>query len=159
MFFLYHYLILFIYLFILRPTVFLCCCQNNLRYQHRVKATECLRSSRTQRLLQDCPCQEKRISLELSRLCLTINNDRIWLLWNNGGNSFKIHTGFFKISNYYTSGKFKPSAKLMIRQILPVGVILVVFQDANSHRGVDGVATVAFVSEVKRCHRFFLYIT
>ena len=26
--------------------------------------------------------QEKRISLKLSRPCLTINNDRIWLLWN-----------------------------------------------------------------------------
>ena len=71
--------------------------------------------------------QEKRISLKLSRLCLTINNDRIWLLWNNGGNSFKIHVGFFKISDYHTSGRFKPSAKLMIRQILPVGVILVDF--------------------------------
>ena len=116
MFSLYHYLILFIYLFILRPMVFLSCCQNNFRYQHRVKAIECLRSSRTQRLLQDCPCQEKRISLELSKLCLTINND-----------SFKIHAEFFKISNYHTSGRFKPSAKLMIRQILPVGVILVVF--------------------------------
>ena len=52
--------------------------------------------------------QEKRISLKLSRLCLTINNDRIWLLWNNGGNSFKIHAGFFKISDYHTGGKFKP---------------------------------------------------
>ena len=71
--------------------------------------------------------QEKRISLKLSRLCLTINNDRIWLLWNNGGNSFKIYVGFFKISDYHTSGRFKPSAKLMIRQILPVGVILVDF--------------------------------
>ena len=30
-----------------------------------------------------CSYQEKRISLKLSRLCLTINNDRIWLLWNN----------------------------------------------------------------------------
>ena len=48
--------------------------------------------------------QEKRISWKLSRLCLTINNDRIWLLWNNGGNSFKIHAGFFKISDYHTSG-------------------------------------------------------
>ena len=38
----------------------------------------------------------RRISLKLIRLCLTINNDRIWLLWNNGGNSFKIHAGFFK---------------------------------------------------------------
>ena len=54
-------------------------------------------------------------------------NDRIWLPWNNGGNSFKIHAGFFKISYYHTSGRFKPSAKLMIRQILPVGVILVDF--------------------------------
>ena len=71
--------------------------------------------------------QEKRIGLKLSRLCLTINNGRIWLLWNNGGNSFKIHAGFFKISDYHTSGRFKPSAKLMIRQILPVGVILVDF--------------------------------
>ena len=71
--------------------------------------------------------QEKRISLKLSRLCLTINNDRVWLLRNIGGNSFKIHAGFFKISDYHTSGRFKPSAKLMIRKILPVGVILVVF--------------------------------
>ena len=71
--------------------------------------------------------QEKRIGLKLSRLYLTINNDRIWLLWNNGGNSFKIHAGFFKISDYHTSGRFKPSAKLMIRQILPVRVILVDF--------------------------------
>ena len=39
-------------------------------------------------------------------------NDRIWLLWNNGGNSFKIHAGFFKISDYHTSGRFKPSAKV-----------------------------------------------
>ena len=36
-------------------------------------------------------------------------------------NSFKIHAGFFKISVYHVSGKFKPSAKLTIRQILPVG--------------------------------------
>ena len=71
--------------------------------------------------------QEKRINLKLSRLCLTNKNDRIWQLWNNGGNSFKIHAGFFKISDYHTSGRFKPSAKLMIRQILPVGVILVDF--------------------------------
>ena len=49
--------------------------------------------------------QEKRIGLKLSRLCLTLNNDRIWLLWNNGGNSFKIHAGFFKISDYHTSGE------------------------------------------------------
>ena len=69
----------------------------------------------------------RRISLKSSRLCLTINNDRIWLLWNNGGNSFKIYARFFKISDYHTSGRFKPSAKLMIRQILPVGVILVDF--------------------------------
>ena len=48
------------------------------------------------------------------RLCLTIKNDRIWLLWNNGGNSFKIHAGFFKISDYHTSGRFKPSAKVSI---------------------------------------------
>ena len=73
------------------------------------------------------PYQEKRINLKLTRLCLKIKNDRIWLLWNNGGNSFKIHAGFFKISDYHTSGRFKPSAKLMIRQILPVGVILVNF--------------------------------
>ena len=52
---------------------------------------------------------------------------RIWLLWNNGRNSFKIYVGFFKISDYHTSGRFKPSAKLMIRQIFPVGVILVDF--------------------------------
>ena len=71
--------------------------------------------------------QGKRIGLKLSRLCLTINNDRIWLLWNNGGNSFKIHAGFFKISDNHTSGRFKPSAKLMIRQILSVRVILVDF--------------------------------
>ena len=70
--------------------------------------------------------QEKRINLKLSRLCLTNKNDRIWLLWNNGGNSFKIHAGFFKISDYHTSGRFKPSAKQTIRQI-PVGVILVDF--------------------------------
>ena len=56
-----------------------------------------------------------------------INKDRLWLLWNNGGNSFKIHAGFFKISDYHTSGRFKPSAKQTIRQILPVGVILVDF--------------------------------
>ena len=45
-----------------------------------------------------------------------IENDRIWPLWNNGGNSFKIHTGFFKISVYHMSSKFKPSAKLTERQ-------------------------------------------
>ena len=78
--------------------------------------------------------QEKRISLKLSRLCFTINNDRIWLLWNNGGNSFKIHAGFFKISDYHTSGRFKSSAKLMIRQILPVGVILVYFLGCKQSR-------------------------
>ena len=71
--------------------------------------------------------QEKRISLKLSRLCLTINNDRIWLLWNNSRNSLKMHAGFFKISDYHTSGRFKPSAKLMIRRVLHVGVILVDF--------------------------------
>ena len=45
--------------------------------------------------------QEKRINLKVSRLCLKIKNDRIWLLWNNGGNSFKIHAGLNgrKISN------------------------------------------------------------
>ena len=31
------------------------------------------------------------------------------------------------------------------------------FKDANIHGGVDGGATVAFVSEVKRCHCFPLY--
>ena len=31
---------------------------------------------------------------------------------NNGGNSFKIHAGFFKISDYHTCGRFKPSAKV-----------------------------------------------
>ena len=41
-------------------------------------------------------------------------------------NSFKIHAGFFKISVYHVSGKFKPSAKLTIRQILPVGGVIVV---------------------------------
>ena len=60
-------------------------------------------------------CQEKRINFKLSGLCLTIKNDRIWLLWNNGGNSFKIQAGFFKISDYHTSGRFKSLAKLMIR--------------------------------------------
>ena len=47
------FIIISFYLFIyfLLPTVFLSCCQNNFRYQHRVKAIECLRSSRTQRLL------------------------------------------------------------------------------------------------------------
>ena len=70
---------------------------------------------------------KKWIGLKFSRLCLTINNDRIWLLWNKGGNSFKIHAGFFKIFDYHTSGRFKPSAKLMIRQILSVRVILVDF--------------------------------
>ena len=63
--------------------------------------------------------QGKRIGLKLSRLCLTINNDRIWLLWNNGGNSFKIHAGFFKISDYPASGRFKPSAKLMTDKTNP----------------------------------------
>ena len=41
--------------------------------------------------------------------------------------ALKIYARFFKISDYHTSGRFKPSAKLMIRQILPVGVILVDF--------------------------------
>ena len=66
--------------------------------------------------------QEKRIGLKLSRLCLTNNNDRIWLLWNNGGNSFKKkkHAGFFfKISDYPASGRFKPSAKLMTDKTNP----------------------------------------
>ena len=40
--------------------------------------------------------QEKRINLELSKLCLTIKKDHVWLLWNSGGNRFKIHAGFFK---------------------------------------------------------------
>ena len=57
--------------------------------------------------------QDKRLSLKLSRLCLTINNDRIWLLWNNGGSSFKINAGFFKISDYHTSGRFERRAFLM----------------------------------------------
>ena len=47
------------------------------------------------------------------------------------GNSFKIYAGFFKISDYRTSGRFKPSAKLMMRQILPVGVILVDFLECK----------------------------
>ena len=34
---------------------------------------------------------------------------------------FKIHVEFFKISVYHTSGKFKSSAKLTKRRILPVG--------------------------------------
>ena len=33
----------------------------------------------------------------------------------------------FSISDYHTSGRFKPSAKLMIRRVLHVGVILVDF--------------------------------
>ena len=62
---------------------------------------------------------------------------------------------FFKISDYHTCGRFKPSAKLTIRQILLVGVILVdFFWDANIHSGVDSGATVTFASEVKRCHLF-----
>ena len=43
--------------------------------------------------LQQTECQsyqEKWITSKLSRLCLTIKNDRIWLLWNNGGNSFEM---------------------------------------------------------------------
>ena len=52
MFSLYHYLILFIYLFFATHGIpYISCCQNNFRYQHRVKAIECSRSSRTQRLL------------------------------------------------------------------------------------------------------------
>ena len=34
---------------------------------------------------------------------------------------------FFKISDYHTCDRFKPLAKLTIRQIRPVGVILVDF--------------------------------
>ena len=81
--------------------------------------------------------------------------------WDNGGNSYKIHLEFFKISVHHTSGKFNPSAKLTERQILPVGSDtgrIFFFQNANSHVGVDGGATVAFITEVKRCHCFFLYI-
>ena len=43
--------------------------------------------------LQQTECQsyqEKWITSKLSRLCITIKNDRIWLLWNNGGNSFEM---------------------------------------------------------------------
>ena len=69
----------------------------------------------------------KADQLKVEQALFNDYNDRIWLPWNNGGNSFKIHAGFFKISDYHTSGRFKPSAKLMIRQILPVGVILVDF--------------------------------
>ena len=69
----------------------------------------------------------KADQLKVEQALFNDHNDRIWLPWNNGGNSFKIHAGFFKISDYHTSGRFKPSAKLMIRQILPVGVILVDF--------------------------------
>ena len=39
--------------------------------------------------------QEMWISLDYSRLCYTINNDRIWLRWNNGRNSFKIHAKLY----------------------------------------------------------------
>ena len=72
MFSLYHYLILFIYLFILRPMVFLSCCQNNFRYQHRVKAIECLRSSRKGLFYlclteEDSPPKTKRENLSLNR--------------------------------------------------------------------------------------------
>ena len=44
-----------LFIYFLLPTVFLSCCQNNFRYQHKVKAIECWRSSRNQRLLKDCP--------------------------------------------------------------------------------------------------------
>ena len=36
-----------------------------------------------------------------------IKNDRIWPLWNNGGNSFKLHAEFFNISVYHTNGKWQ----------------------------------------------------
>ena len=56
---------------------------------------------------------------------------------------FKIHVEFFKISVYHTSGKFKSSAKLTKRRILPVGRDTGgSFWDTNSHSGVDGGATV-----------------
>ena len=70
---------------------------------------------------------KKSGSAEFEQALFNDYNDRIGLPWNNGGNSFKIHAGFFKISDYHTSGRFKPSAKQTIRQILPVGVILVDF--------------------------------
>ena len=41
--------------------------------------------------------------------------------------ALKYTRDFFKISDYHTSGRFKPSAKQTIRQILPVGVILIDF--------------------------------
>lgn len=49
-----------------------------------------------------------------------INNDRIRPLWNNGGNSFKTHAGFSKFPIIIRAPD-KPSAKLTIRHILPVG--------------------------------------
>ena len=62
----------FIYLFILLPTVFLSCCQNNFRYQHRVKAIECLRSSRKGLFYlclseENSPPKTKRKNLSLNR--------------------------------------------------------------------------------------------
>ena len=46
------------------------------------------------------------------------------------------NAGFFKISDCHTYGRFKPSAKLTIRQILPLGVILVDFLGCKySRRG------------------------
>ena len=75
--------------------------------------------------------------------------------WEQWWKSFKIHAGFFKISIYLMSSKFIPSAELKKRQILPVWVIVVELLGCNSHDGVDGGVTVAFVNEVKRCHCFF----
>ena len=87
-----------------------------------------------------------------------IEDDCIWPLQINGGNSFKIQAGFFKVSVYHTSGRFKPSAKLTIRQILAVeGDSDKKIQGVNNHGGADCGATVAFVIEVKRCHSFPLY--
>ena len=70
---------------------------------------------------------KKSDQLKVEQALFNDYNDRIRLPWNNGGNSFKIHAAFFKISDYHTSGRFKPSAKQAIRQILPVGVIQVDF--------------------------------
>ena len=38
----------------------------------------------------------KADQLKVEQALFNDYNDRIWLPWNNGGNNFKIHAGFFK---------------------------------------------------------------
>ena len=53
---------------------------------------------------QKCIVSRKADKRKVEQALFNDYNDRIWLPWKNGGKSFKINAGFFKLSDYHTSG-------------------------------------------------------